>query len=254
VNSGPIVIAHRGASAVEAENTVAAFRRARELGADWVELDVHLSRDGVLVVHHDDSYADGRALPAVASADRPPSVPTLAEALAACDGMGVNVELKCPSGEEETAGVEVADALVTELHARAAASVTTPPILVSSFTVAAIERVRALDAHVDTALLTFAIDDPAATVAQAAAAGHRALHPFDATVDPGLVRLAHDAGLAVNVWTVDDPRRMVELASIGVDGICTDLPDVAVRALADWRRAQRRGARNAAGVRGSRGR
>jgi glycerophosphoryl diester phosphodiesterase len=82
-----------------------------------------------------------------------------------------------------------------------------------------------------------------ATIARAAAAGHRALHPFDATVDAAVVATAHAAGLAVNVWTVDDPERMIELASFGVDGICTNVPDVALTALARPSAGRLRGSR-----------
>jgi glycerophosphoryl diester phosphodiesterase len=192
-------------------------------------------------VHHDAIYPDGRPVSAVAAADRPQPVPTLAEALAACTGMGVNVELKCGSetGELAEPDTTIADVLVAELEHRATAAITTPPILVSSFTGAALARVRELDPRIDTALLTYTLEDPAATVAGAVAAGHRALHPFDATVDEDLVARAHHVGLEVNVWTVDDPARMVELASFGADGICTNVPDVAVRALGRWNRSRR---------------
>ena len=59
-----------------------------------------------------------------------------------------------------------------------------------------------------------------------------AVHPFDAMCDGGFVRRAHDAGLAVNVWTINDPERMSELLAMGVDGLITDVPDVA-RAVID---------------------
>ena len=86
-----------------------------------------------------------------------------------------------------------------------------------------------------TALLTFVLDDPRRASPRASPRGHRALHPYDATVDRALVDAAHDAGLAVNVWTVDDPARIAALAAIGVDGICTNVPDIAVAVL-DGRR------------------
>ncbi|MCB0955889.1 MAG: glycerophosphodiester phosphodiesterase, partial [Ilumatobacter sp.] len=73
------------------ENTVAAFRRAGEMGADAVELDVRRTADGVLVVHHNPHLADGRLIATTANRDLPPTVPTLGEALDACEGMWVNV-------------------------------------------------------------------------------------------------------------------------------------------------------------------
>src|SRR5262249_37627094 len=94
----PLVLGHRGASAVAPENTLAAFARARELGADGVELDVRRTADDVLLVHHDpevdgfgvivgSSFAELRAAH--------PALPTLAEALDACRGLLVNAEIKC---------------------------------------------------------------------------------------------------------------------------------------------------------------
>src|SRR3954465_3236369 len=88
------IFAHRGASARYTENTVMAFQGARDLGADWVELDVRRTADGALAVHHDAHLADGRAIVELAAAALPPHVPLLAEALAACAPMGVNVEIK----------------------------------------------------------------------------------------------------------------------------------------------------------------
>ena len=89
-----LVVAHRGASAAALENTVEAFCRARDLGADWVELDVRRTADGVAVVHHDAHLPDGRRIGGLHAVDLPSHVPGLAEALEACDGMGVVVEIK----------------------------------------------------------------------------------------------------------------------------------------------------------------
>jgi glycerophosphoryl diester phosphodiesterase len=80
----PRIFAHRGASAVERENTVAAFAAAVAMGADGVELDVRRTADGALAVHHDAHLADGRLLVEVAAGDLPSEVPSLVEALAAC--------------------------------------------------------------------------------------------------------------------------------------------------------------------------
>ena len=94
----PLVLGHRGASAVSPENTVVAFERARDLGADGVELDVRRSRDGVLVVHHDPAIAGGHAIAELTWAElraARPDLATLDEALDACRGLVVNAEVKC---------------------------------------------------------------------------------------------------------------------------------------------------------------
>jgi len=70
-------------------------------------------------------------------------------------------------------------------------------------------------------------------IRRAAAAGHVAIHPWVDLLTPDAVRRAHAAGLAVNTWTCDDPNRMRELMAWGVDGICTNVPDVALRVRAD---------------------
>ncbi|MCP4851204.1 MAG: glycerophosphodiester phosphodiesterase, partial [Actinomycetia bacterium] len=97
----PLVVAHRGASYDRTENTVEAFVEARVQGADWVELDVRLSADDVLMVHHDAHLADGRLVREVRAADAPDHIPNLAEAFEACDGMGVNVEVKNLPGDPD---------------------------------------------------------------------------------------------------------------------------------------------------------
>ena len=98
----PVVLAHRGANRLEPENTLAAFRRALELGADGVELDVHRTADGGLVVHHD-AVAPGVGLLAELTADAvraaAPQIPTLAEALDVCAGRTVE-----RGGEEPSRG------------------------------------------------------------------------------------------------------------------------------------------------------
>ena len=220
------IIAHRGASADHPENTVAAFRAAGPLGANWVELDVRRTVDGALAVHHDARLPDGRAIVELAEAELPLSVPSLAEALEACRPLGVNVEIKnLPQDVDFDATAALVEPVVAAINA------CSQPIIVSSFHGPTLDRVRAVDASVATGLLTFDLRDPARTVNDAVVAGHVALHPFDRTVTHELVDLVHDAGLTINVWTVDDPARIEELAEMGVDGIVTNVPDVAAAVL-----------------------
>jgi glycerophosphoryl diester phosphodiesterase len=213
----PVIIAHRGASQKARENTVEAFRLARDLGADWVELDVHATADGALAVHHDAALAEGGVIAELAARELPAWLPLLDAALDACEGMGVNVEIKDAP----------AAAVVTLLAERSGDQ----PVLVSSFDFETIDSVRALDPAVPTAWLTSRLRDPAAAVARAAGAGHAGLHPFVLTVTEDLVALAHAAGLAVNTWTVDDPDLIAAVAAMGVDGIVTNVPDIALAVL-----------------------
>ena len=220
------VFAHRGASAAYPENTVAAFRGAAAMGADWVELDVRRTTDRALVVHHDAHLPDGRAIVETVAADLPPSVPSLADALMACAPMGVNIEIKnSPNDVDFDPSVALAEPVV------AASDACPLPIVVSSLHPPTLDRVRVVGPHVATAQLTFELKDPARTIDTARAARHTALHPFDLTVTPEVVSLTHAAGMTINVWTVDDPDRIRALAEMGVDGIVTNVPDIALRVL-----------------------
>jgi glycerophosphoryl diester phosphodiesterase len=227
------VMAHRGASVAHPENTLAAFGGARELGADWVELDIRRTADGSLVVHHVAHLVDGGALVDRRRPQIPDAVPDLAAALDSCRPMGVNVEIKNgrPDPDFDPTGHLTADLLVDLLHQRSGVD----DVLVSSFDLTAIDRVRQRDRSVPTGWLLLGRGDVTELVDRAAARGHRAGNPPDASVDETLVTTAHGAGLAVNVWTVDDPGRMAELVDLGVDGNITNVPDVARGVVADHR-------------------
>lgn len=225
------VIAHRGASQVERENTVAAFRRAVAVGADGIELDVRRAADGVLVCHHDARLADGRAIGTTDHADLPAHVPTLAAGLDACDGAWVNIEIKNdPTEVDFDPDDRIADEVVSLLAGRPE-----PPDtwLVSSFRLEVVDRCRfptpvtsrgSTAATVATAWLTYGID--ADVPAMLVERGHGAVHPWVDALDEDAIERCHAVGLRVNTWTCNDPRRARQLAGWGVDGICTDAPGV----------------------------
>lgn len=216
-----LVIAHRGASQAAPENTVEAFRLARDLGADWVELDVWLGADGTVFVHHDEHLTDGRRVASCRAGEVPAAVPVLRDALEACRGMGVNVEVKTAGSTERGSAPRMAEAVVAALASRPAGQ----EVLVSSFDPAVLDAVRAVDPGLPTGFLVAVVG--VGTLAQAVAHGHRALHPHHRVVNAALVRACHRRGLAVHVWTCDDPDRIRLLATWGVDGIVTNVPDVA---------------------------
>jgi glycerophosphoryl diester phosphodiesterase len=226
----PLVIAHRGARATERENTLAAFRAAAALAADWVELDVRRTPDGFLAVHHDAEVPGVGLLCRVDADDRPDWLPDLRAALDVCAevGLGVNVEVKNLAGEVD---YDEAELLATAV-ARLLGSRQGDRVLVSSFNAMTVDRIRAEAPAIATGLLTLPGMDQLGAITTAVERGYAALHPHDLAVAAELVARAHDAGLLVNVWTVDDPDRIRELADWGVDGIVTNLPDVAAAALA----------------------
>jgi glycerophosphoryl diester phosphodiesterase len=234
----PLVLGHRGASHAERENTLAAFARARELGADGVELDARRTSDARLVVHHD-PHVDGfgvigdRDFSALRAAH--PEVPTLAEALDACAGMIVNVEVKCLPWEPDpdTPDRAVMRAVVDLL--RTHASVPVADVIVSSFELGAVDACREFAPEIATAWLTSGQE-----IAQAAPIavehGHAWLNPDRnaalraAAAD---IAAAQRSGVRVSVWTVDDPGEIASLAAAGVDAIITNVPDVARAALGE---------------------
>lgn len=226
----PLIIAHRGASAAAAENSLEAFRLAGELGADWVELDAHLSTDGEVVVTHDAHYANGTLVNSVPAEARPAGVCLLGEALAVCEqaGLGVNVEIKAVPGDADAhTAEELTDAVLALIDARYSNNPDRRrSLLITCFWPATIERVRAMS---DLATGWLSIDgaNPAQVAARVRSQGHQAINPWDPLITEELIAAAHAEGLAVNSWTVNDPDRMAQLAAWGVDGIITDVPDVA---------------------------
>ena len=222
------VVAHRGASAANPPgNTIAAFAEAVAQGADWVELDVHLTADGEIVVHHDPVLADGRVLGELSAADLTDVIPTLAEALAACSPLAVNVEIK-PDG---------IDALRSSLIAKVVQLLQSEPtsrdFLVTSFDHDICDQVRALDATLPTGLLNAHPDSLQTDLDRAGSAGHVAINPWYGLVTKEFVERAHALAIAVNVWTVDNPQQMRALADMGVDAIITNVPSLCREVLSE---------------------
>lgn len=235
----PLNIAHQGASAVAPPNTLSAFEKAIALGAHGVELDVHLSADGVPVVIHDftvDRTTDGqgrvadlplatlKALDAGSWFDPAfagERIPTLEEVFAAVgQQLLVNVELKVPPREDR--GLEKA---VVEQVARHGMS---NRVLISSFNPYALRRTRCLDPRIPLGLLynTALLSRLARAIATLMPdLQPEAIHPHWALVRPSNVRQAHARGRRVMVWTVDEPTAVERLIGWGVDGVITNRPD-----------------------------
>jgi len=213
-----LVVAHRGASAAfPPGNTIAAFAGAVVEAADWVELDVHLTADGQVIVHHDPVLGDGRIIGEIERRHLPEFVPTLHEALAACGPLSVNVEIK-PDGVDALRA-ELIDQVVTILLSGGEPH----RFLVTSFDHDIVDSVRGAAPMLPTGLLLF--DNSREDVLQRAVdGGHTAINPWAPLVDGEFVDRAHDMGIAVNVWTVDQPEQIRLLQAAGVDAIITNVP------------------------------
>jgi len=228
----PKVIAHRGASAYAPENTLAAFQSALELGADGIELDVMLTKDGKLAVIHDDTVdrtTDGTGkvkdltLEELQSLDAggQEKIPSLDEVFDLVGGkLLINIELKNYSAMFDPLPLVVADLI----EARGLQD----SVLISSFNPINLPRFRHKLPGVQLGLLT-----------QSGQARFRvwrlfrydALHPFFTDVDESLVDGLHSRDKQINIWTCDDPDEVRRMAALGVDAIITNDPKNTKKAL-----------------------
>jgi glycerophosphoryl diester phosphodiesterase len=226
----PLVFAHRGGSALAPENTIAAFDNGLALGADGLELDVHLSRDGVVVVHHDAALDRTTALRGPVAAQTAAdlarhNVPALADVLARYADVPLVIELKVNTTAFGRAVVEAV---------RAAGAV--GRVCLGSFGLRVIRAVRRLEPALATSA---AREEVRWALYRTWCRWPRARVPYTAyqvpewagrtrVVSPRFVEYAHRAGVGVQVWTVDaedDARRLLRW---GVDALITDRPDIMV--------------------------
>lgn len=225
------IFAHRGLHVDERENTVAAFLAARALGVDGVELDVRRSLDGGLVVHHD-ARAEGLVIGASPSRRLPEFVPTLLEALGACAGIRVNVEIKnLRDGADESydGSGDFARQVVTSLHDAAWSD----RAGISSFDLETCRVVRSFDPDLYVGWLTDWSADVMAALSVAAESGLDAINPFFLGVDSLVVGRAAALGVALNVWTVNASHDIAAMLEFGVASIITDDPATALRLARD---------------------
>ena len=228
------IIAHRGASAYEPENTLRSFRRAIGLGADMSELDVHLSRDGHLVVMHDASVektTDGRGLIQNLTleelkrldAGQGERVPTFQEVLDLVRGRhGLYVELK----GDGTPGPVVSALRASDFTGR-------DLVIVGSFKLSLVREVKSAASEFRTSILVGEVLTAEKLVDLARAVNADSVHlcwenrhPRPHTlVTPVLLRTLRGAGLGIILWHEERPEELQHLRGLDVDGICSNTPD-----------------------------
>jgi glycerophosphoryl diester phosphodiesterase len=213
------VFAHRGHTGGAPENTLEAFAEAKRLGADGVELDVRLTADGALAVHHDPVIEGLGPIAELRLPELPVHVPLLVDALAVCDGMVVNVEVK---NDPSQPGHDPGEAVAALTAVAIAEAGWTDRVIVSSFQPSTLRAVQVADGRLPLGILWPFLSDIDAGIVLAVSEGWSAVHPFVTEARPELVEQAHAAGLAVNVWTVNNRKDLVALVMLGVDGIITD--------------------------------
>ena len=237
IDSLPPVIGHRGACGHAPENTIASFRKAAEVGARWVEFDTKLSRDGHVIVFHDDLVertTDGEG--SVADMDlaalkvldaggwyskvfRGEPIPTLAEVMAVLAelGLGGNVEIKPSPGREAETGRAVALALARDWPDNL------PRPLISSFSPDSLAAAAEAAPGISRALLVLKF--PKDWRHQLRDLDCQALHCLNRRITPSRARALNEAGYAIRAFTVNNRRRAARLLGWGVQGVITNYPE-----------------------------
>ena len=235
--SRPLVFAHRGGSKIGPENTIVAFDRGLAAGADGLELDVHLSRDGAVVVHHDrlldrTTRATGPISARTAFELSKLDVPLLSDVLARYRGKRIIIEMKQPTAA-------LAHAVADEVRRAKMADF----VCLGSFSVTALRAARAYAPEIVTSGGQMEVRIALYRSWCYLTPGRVPYRAFQVpeisgstrVVTPRFIKLAHKAGLVVQVWTVDDPNDMRRLLDWGVDGIISDRPDIARRVVDEWK-------------------
>jgi glycerophosphoryl diester phosphodiesterase len=241
-------VAHRGASAYAPENTLAAFAKACDLGADVLELDVHLTRDGQVVVMHDervDRTTDGhgeirsmtldeiRGLDAgrwFGTSSAGERVPTLQEVLERFAGRAlIDIELKAGVNADWFRGVVAEDAETATRLARRVLEVAERAgqahrVVISTFGMHALAWVREAAPQVATQWSVLSTD-LSQDAGAAAAAGFEVISPQEYAATTHNLARAHAHGLAVHIYTRGNDEAMARLVDLGVDGVKTPRPD-----------------------------
>lgn len=240
----PAVITHRGANKYAPQNTLPAFERAVQIGTDGFETDVHITKDGKIVLCHNytiDETSDGKGNVADMTLEElkqydfgsyfsekfaGTKIPTIDEFLSLVEKTDIsilNIEIKSPKQNETAIVIETIKAV--KEHGLF------DKLLISSFDPKLLAEAKRIDRRCKTGFLYSPKSPTTATmfwkpVDFALSLGCDALHPYHLFVDNNYVEKAHDSGIMVNPWTVDIPEAIDRMLRCGVDGIITDLPDV----------------------------
>lgn len=223
--SKPLVLAHRGASAYEYENSLAAFRAAQPRGADGIELDIHATKDGMLFVHHDETINHTHITRSTAKQigtlhlPNGEPVPTLDDALAAIPA-ALQVFIEVKSLPPQYDGVLYAT-LDKGPKGRFA---------VHSFDHRIVSRLGFARPKMSRGILI--AHYPVRPLEELEDTGAHTLWEDQSLIDAGLVDAIHTADCRIFGWTANEAEDIKRLVDLGVDGICTNFPDVA-RAIVD---------------------
>lgn len=223
----PLIIGHRGASAVAPENTIAAFRAAIAAGADGIEFDVRLTRDGVPVIIHDNSlYRTARLPHRIAGVtwselqqidDTVPSLEQLFTLFEQND-LGLYLEMKSDTPAEHVPLAKACCRLIRQYSFR-------ERLMIECFDLNALALVKNIDSDIKTAaLFQQSLVPRQRVIEKALAIGASAIALHHRLASEPLVQKGKDAGLHVAVWTVDDPAWVERAKATGIDALITNDP------------------------------
>jgi glycerophosphoryl diester phosphodiesterase len=243
----PLIIAHRGGAKESTENTIGAFQRAMRIGADGIETDIRMTRDGVVVIYHDETIGRVEGLPRsqwtrpvwettypelVARALVPVGddqggrhVPRLDELLSSVETGLLNIEIKRNARYGELVNRTIA--ILRDYSGRDRVVLETPDLETA-------EKIRAALGPRQKLHINPAYDEsvPFDTSLDRVLKFHpHSISVAQSKVTPQVVRKAHDSGVEVWAWTVNSPEDAARLASLGVDAIKTDCPSALLESL-----------------------
>ena len=214
-----LIIAHRGASAYAQENTLKAFDLAFRLGATWLETDIQRSKDGVLVLYHDYILKNGKKIKNCNyNYLKKFNVPTLADLLKiTLEKFTLNLEIK----NDDNIYPNIEKEILAELNL--AKNIQKEQILISSFDIPTLQKIRALDSKINIGVLTrnFEVKIPLSLKA-------KSVNISAKRVTKNIIKICHENGLKVLVYTVNDLQIYRKLKSWGTDGIFSDNPVLAL--------------------------
>ncbi len=224
------IFGHGSGAAGDELNSRASFERVQSLGCAGVELDVRRTQDGKLAVVHDALLPDGRDVARTAAEDLPGSIPLLEEILDGLAGMQVNIEIKNYRGDPHWDPAQLVAKQVVELIAARGGR---DDVLISCFGRECLAEVRRLDRGLPTAQLLLSRRPIPDLLDAVVADGHQSVHPYDTMVDADFIAEARARGLRTHAWTAEDdsPQRLATLISLGIDGLITGAPELALALL-----------------------
>lgn len=223
----PLIVAHRGASGYEPENTVRAFKKALDMGVPMIELDVHLSKSGDIMVIHDETTPDKKKVKELTTQElqkyhvgKGERIPLLTEVLDLIDQRTIlNIELKAPGTEKAVA--QLLNHYIKEKKWNP------KKFIVASFDHHRIREFQKLIPSIPTGVIFEGNPIELARIATQAHAQYAIM--YFQWITPEFIKDAHGRGVKVYAYTVNEKEEALKLKAMNIDGIITNYPDLLIK-------------------------